>query len=114
MRRIGIDVGGTNTDAVLVHDATVVASVMTPTTDDVTAGVRTALRLLGPFMLKNYPFEEAFFRASAERFRATLSLPLPANPTVAGIAITAQVMTLGSALPPGIDLSNGVLLQLGN
>jgi len=46
MRRIGIDVGGTNTDAVLVHDTTVVASVKTPTTDDVTEGVGTALRLL--------------------------------------------------------------------
>lgn len=46
MRRIGVDVGGTNTDAVLVHDATVVASVKTPTTEDVTEGVRTALGLL--------------------------------------------------------------------
>jgi N-methylhydantoinase A/oxoprolinase/acetone carboxylase beta subunit len=46
MRRIGVDVGGTNTDAVLVHDSTVVASVKTPTTEDVTEGVRDALRLL--------------------------------------------------------------------
>jgi N-methylhydantoinase A/oxoprolinase/acetone carboxylase beta subunit len=46
MRRIGIDVGGTNTDAVLVEDADVVASVKTPTTDDVTGGVRESLRLL--------------------------------------------------------------------
>ncbi len=46
MRRIGVDVGGTNTDAVLVHDSTVVASVKTPTTEDVTEGVREALRLL--------------------------------------------------------------------
>lgn len=46
MRRIGIDVGGTNTDAVLVEDDRVVASVKTPTTDDVTGGVREALSLL--------------------------------------------------------------------
>ena len=46
MRRIGIDVGGTNTDAVLVEGARVVASVKTPTTDDVTGGVKEALRLL--------------------------------------------------------------------
>jgi N-methylhydantoinase A/oxoprolinase/acetone carboxylase beta subunit len=46
MRRIGIDVGGTNTDAVLVERADVVASVKTPTTDDVTGGVRESLRLL--------------------------------------------------------------------
>jgi N-methylhydantoinase A/oxoprolinase/acetone carboxylase beta subunit len=43
MRRIGIDVGGTNTDAVLVSDAGVTASVKVPTTADVTAGIRRAL-----------------------------------------------------------------------
>ena len=46
MRRIGIDVGGTNTDAVLVEDDRVLASVKTPTTEDVTGGVRDALRSL--------------------------------------------------------------------
>jgi N-methylhydantoinase A/oxoprolinase/acetone carboxylase beta subunit len=46
VRRIGIDVGGTNTDAVLVQDGEVVASVKTPTTDDVTGGVRASLSLL--------------------------------------------------------------------
>jgi N-methylhydantoinase A/oxoprolinase/acetone carboxylase beta subunit len=43
MRRIGIDVGGTNTDAVLIGEAGVVAAVKTPTTEDVTTGIRTAL-----------------------------------------------------------------------
>jgi N-methylhydantoinase A/oxoprolinase/acetone carboxylase beta subunit len=46
MSRIGIDVGGTNTDAVLVDGNDVVAWVKTPTTDDVTGGVRTALHAL--------------------------------------------------------------------
>jgi N-methylhydantoinase A/oxoprolinase/acetone carboxylase beta subunit len=46
--RIGIDVGGTNTDAVLLtgrhdEDVRVVATVKTPTTGDVTAGVLTAI-----------------------------------------------------------------------
>jgi len=42
--RIGIDVGGTNTDAVLLAgDDTVVAAVKTPTTGDVTTGVVTVL-----------------------------------------------------------------------
>ena len=45
-RRIGVDVGGTNTDAVLVEGARVLASAKTPTTPDVTAGVVTALRRL--------------------------------------------------------------------
>jgi N-methylhydantoinase A/oxoprolinase/acetone carboxylase beta subunit len=43
MRRIGIDVGGTNTDAVLLEDGQVVEAVKTPTTADVTAGIVTAL-----------------------------------------------------------------------
>jgi N-methylhydantoinase A/oxoprolinase/acetone carboxylase beta subunit len=42
--RIGIDVGGTNTDAVLMDGTTVVAKIKTPTTEDVTSGITTALR----------------------------------------------------------------------
>jgi len=44
MKRIGIDVGGTNTDAVLMDGEKVVAAVKTFTTEDVTGGVRTALK----------------------------------------------------------------------
>jgi N-methylhydantoinase A/oxoprolinase/acetone carboxylase beta subunit len=46
MRRIGIDVGGTNTDAVLLADGRVVHAVKTPTTADVTGGILSALELL--------------------------------------------------------------------
>jgi N-methylhydantoinase A/oxoprolinase/acetone carboxylase beta subunit len=42
-RVIGIDVGGTNTDAVLLEDDRVACAVKTPTTADVTAGIVTAL-----------------------------------------------------------------------
>jgi N-methylhydantoinase A/oxoprolinase/acetone carboxylase beta subunit len=42
-RRIGIDVGGTNTDAVLMEGSTVRAKLKTPTTADVTSGISTAL-----------------------------------------------------------------------
>ena len=42
--RIGIDVGGTNTDAVLMDGTTVIAKIKTPTTEDVTSGITTALR----------------------------------------------------------------------
>ena len=43
MKRIGIDVGGTNTDAVLIVDEKVVHSVKRPTTADVTSGILDAL-----------------------------------------------------------------------
>ena len=42
--RIGIDVGGTNTDAVLMDGARVVTSAKTPTTANVSEGIATALR----------------------------------------------------------------------
>jgi N-methylhydantoinase A/oxoprolinase/acetone carboxylase beta subunit len=46
MKRIGIDVGGTNTDAVALHDRRVIASVKRPTTEDVTSGIQAALSAL--------------------------------------------------------------------
>ncbi|GAA3937134.1 hydantoinase/oxoprolinase family protein [Actinomadura viridis] len=42
--RIGIDVGGTNTDAVLLDGDTVLAAVKSPTTPDVTGGIVAAVR----------------------------------------------------------------------
>jgi N-methylhydantoinase A/oxoprolinase/acetone carboxylase beta subunit len=45
-RRLGIDVGGTNTDAVLLEDDLVAAAVKTPTTPDVTTGITRALAAL--------------------------------------------------------------------
>jgi N-methylhydantoinase A/oxoprolinase/acetone carboxylase beta subunit len=46
MRRIGIDVGGTNTDAVLIEEGRVRAAVKAPTSLDVTSGILDALRRL--------------------------------------------------------------------
>ena len=42
--RIGVDVGGTNTDAVVRDGRAVVAATKTPTTEDVTSGILAALR----------------------------------------------------------------------
>ncbi len=44
MVRIGVDVGGTNTDAALLRGTEVVATVKTATTSDVTGGVEAAIR----------------------------------------------------------------------
>ena len=46
MRRIGIDVGGTNTDAVLIEDGRVARAVKAPTSEDVTSGILDALAKL--------------------------------------------------------------------
>ncbi len=47
MRRIGIDVGGTNTDAVLIEEGRVVCAVKAPTSEDVTTGILDSLKNLG-------------------------------------------------------------------
>jgi N-methylhydantoinase A/oxoprolinase/acetone carboxylase beta subunit len=47
-RRIGIDVGGTNTDAVLLEGDRVLHAIKTPTTADVMTGVRLALAGVAP------------------------------------------------------------------
>ena len=46
MIRLGIDVGGTNTDAVLVDDTRVLHAIKTATTEDVGDGIVTVLRRL--------------------------------------------------------------------
>ena len=46
MRRIGIDVGGTNTDAVLIEDGKVADAVKAPTSEDVTTGILDSLKSL--------------------------------------------------------------------
>jgi len=46
MRRIGIDVGGTNTDAVLLEGDRIVAAAKTPTTPEVTTGIVRVLERL--------------------------------------------------------------------
>src|SRR5262245_52176935 len=47
MRRIGIDVGGTNTDAVLIEDGRVAGAVKAPTSDDAHTGLLDSLNSLG-------------------------------------------------------------------
>src|SRR6516225_1990934 len=42
MRRIGIDVGGTNTDAVVIEDGQIAVAVKAPTSEDVTSGILDA------------------------------------------------------------------------
>ncbi len=44
--RVGVDVGGTNTDAVAMDRRSVLGAVKSPTTEDVTGGIVSALRSL--------------------------------------------------------------------
>lgn len=53
--RIGVDVGGTNTDAVLIEGDRIVAKYKTETTLDITTGVFKAISAL--FKNSHYPKE---------------------------------------------------------
>jgi N-methylhydantoinase A/oxoprolinase/acetone carboxylase beta subunit len=96
--RIGIDVGGTNTDAVLLDGNTVLAAVKESTTPDVMTGIRTALRGLEAahpvspasiqgVMIGTTHFVNALVQARGLARTACLRLGLPAT----------------SALPPMVD-----------
>lgn len=88
--RIGIDVGGTNTDAVLLDGNQVVAAVKTATTGDVTQGIVTAVRDLkaaaecdpttvDAVMIGTTHFINALVEASRLAPTAALRLGLPAT-----------------------------------
>ncbi len=106
--RIGIDVGGTNTDAVLMENGNVIAEAKTPTTHDVTLGVVTGLRnLLGDRSLKRGQiqavmigtthFTNAIVEAKHLMPTAALRLGLPAT----------------QALPPMVDWPERLRTALG-
>lgn len=106
--RIGIDVGGTNTDAVLMRGNEVIAKIKTPTTDDVTGGITTALNhVLGVSNTKTSEIAGVmigtthFTNAVVERRRlqptAAVRLGLPAT----------------AALPPMVDWPEDLADTLG-
>jgi N-methylhydantoinase A/oxoprolinase/acetone carboxylase beta subunit len=96
--RIGIDVGGTNTDAVLLAGTTVLAAVKTSTTQDVTSGIVAAIdglqrqRSFDPadvraVMIGTTHFINALVEARRLAPTAAIRLSLPA----------------GASLPPMVD-----------
>lgn len=91
--RIGVDVGGTNTDAVIIHEGKVIAALKTPTTDDVGTGVVLAIRgvlaqaAVPPGAITQVTIGTTHFtNAFVERRRlmevAVLRLSLPSNTSV--------------------------------
>jgi len=107
--RIGIDVGGTNTDAVLMDGLTVVAKIKTPTTRDVTSGITTALRhilessgtptsAINGVMIGTTHFTNAVVERKRLQKTAAIRLGLPAT----------------AALPPMVDWPDDLREVLGN
>jgi N-methylhydantoinase A/oxoprolinase/acetone carboxylase beta subunit len=106
--RIGIDVGGTNTDAVLMDGEQVLAAVKTSTTPDVTDGIVAALRALAEqrsfdpadvlaVMIGTTHFTNAIVEARRLAPTAAIRLGLPAT----------------RALPPMVDWPDRLAAALG-
>jgi N-methylhydantoinase A/oxoprolinase/acetone carboxylase beta subunit len=106
--RIGIDVGGTNTDAVLMDGLTVVSKIKTPTTPDVTTGITTALRhvldasqtptdAIAGVMIGTTHFTNAVVERRRLEPTAAVRLGLPAT----------------AALPPMVDWPDDLAATLG-
>src|SRR5437899_193582 len=107
--RIGIDVGGTNTDAVLMDGERVLGEVKTPTTADVTSGIVTALSRLVvdshvqparvmAVMIGTTHFTNAVVEAKRLMPTAAIRLGLPAT----------------QALPPMVDWPHRLKQAIGN
>ncbi|MEM1230588.1 MAG: hydantoinase/oxoprolinase family protein [Pseudomonadota bacterium] len=106
--RIGIDVGGTNTDAVLMRGRDVLAATKQPTTADVTSGVRVAiaeiLRLSGEapssvraVMVGTTHFVNAFVQRRELSAPVTIRIGLP----------------MGSGIPPYADWPDDLRKTVG-
>ncbi|MFV0384404.1 hydantoinase/oxoprolinase N-terminal domain-containing protein [Paracoccus sp. (in: a-proteobacteria)] len=101
MKRIGIDVGGTNTDAVLIDDSGVLASVKVPTSADVMGGVVAALNAVAPadrsgigaVMIGTTHFTNAVIERSRLERMAVIRIAMPST----------------ASLPPGCDWPQDLL-----
>ena len=107
--RVGIDVGGTHTDAVIVHGEQVIASHKAVTSKDITGGIldalRTVLDTVGPdrnridaVMLGTTQFTNAVVERRQLSEAAVIRLGLPS----------------GECLPPMVDWPEDLARALGN
>jgi N-methylhydantoinase A/oxoprolinase/acetone carboxylase beta subunit len=99
MRRIGIDVGGTNTDAVVIEDEAVIASVKRPTTEDVTSGIVDALGVLLERVPGPRPVElDAVMIGTTHFTNAVVE-----RRDLSRVAAVRIGLPSGSSLPPFVD-----------
>ncbi|MBW4718502.1 hydantoinase/oxoprolinase N-terminal domain-containing protein [Saccharothrix obliqua] len=96
--RIGIDVGGTNTDAVLLDGTDVLAAIKTGTTPDVTSGIVAAVEGLH----RQHAFDPAAVRAVMIGTTHFINALVEAR-RLAPTAAVRLSLPAGSSLPPMVD-----------
>ncbi|HEX6288899.1 MAG TPA: hydantoinase/oxoprolinase family protein [Herpetosiphonaceae bacterium] len=107
--RIGIDVGGTNTDAVLMQGNHVLAKIKTPTTPDVMTGIVTALR----FLIEREP--AALDRMSAVMIGTThFTNAIIERRRLQPTAVVRVALPATAALPPMVDWPTDLCAALGD
>src|SRR5881392_2793142 len=78
MRRIGIDVGGTNTDAVLIEEGKVSGAVKAPTSEEVATGILKGKKIDGVMIGTTHFINAVVQRRHLTRV-AALRLGMPAS-----------------------------------
>jgi N-methylhydantoinase A/oxoprolinase/acetone carboxylase beta subunit len=107
--RIGIDVGGTNTDAVLMDGRTIHGAVKTPTTPNVTDGIVTALQMLVE-QTKLDPADIQAVMLGTTHFTNAVVERLHLTPT----ATIRMALPATEALPPMTDWPEDLRDAIGN
>jgi N-methylhydantoinase A/oxoprolinase/acetone carboxylase beta subunit len=97
--RIGIDVGGTNTDAVLLDGLDVLASVKRPTTLDVTAGIVEALKSIFELWRDGQPGDVSAVMIGTTHFTNAVVQ----RKGLTRIALMRLCLPAGQAIPPLYD-----------
>jgi N-methylhydantoinase A/oxoprolinase/acetone carboxylase beta subunit len=97
--RIGIDVGGTNTDAVLLDGLDVLASIKRPTTADVTAGIVDALGSIFEVWRDGQPHDVSAVMIGTTHFTNAIVQ----RRDLTRIALMRLCLPAGQAIPPLYD-----------
>lgn len=106
--RIGVDVGGTNTDAVLMEGVNVLAAVKRPTSADVLTGIQEALAALGGSPNFDAKCIEAVMLGTTHFTNAVVSMK--------GLSPTAVIrlsLPSSSGVPPMVDWPEALANVLG-
>lgn len=123
--RIGIDVGGTNTDAVVMQDGDVAAWTKVPTTEDVTSGIVRALgdvlesvnASVAAVMIGTTQFTNAVVQRSGLEPVAVVRLGAPATESLPPLVdwpadLAKLVLGHASILPGGHEFDGGELTPI--